>query len=174
MYMYCMHRVRRGARMHGRVRRRGTRRHQPLHAWLMVAVTSTWVLLLVAVLLREAYAAPSKLTLPSLLTNDAVLPAATPTIWGWALPGAKVTLAVAGAYSGSYSATASDTDGAWEVALKAVTPSLAESNISIKSGADELALQRVLFGELILCGGQVGAGLDSCTCAAFHISQVYT
>ncbi len=137
----------------------------------MVAATSNFIVLLGALLLRRLEAAaseadaPTKLTLPSVLTNDAVLPAAGASIWGWAVPGEKVEVDVAGAHSGSYSATASATDGAWGVSLTAVTPSLAESNISIRSGVDKLDLQRVLFGELILCGGQVCSGRVACTFA---------
>ena len=114
-----------------------------------------------ALLLHEAAAAadappaPTKLALASVLTNDAVLPAAGASIWGWAVPGAKVEVAVSGAHSGSYAATASPTAGAWEVSLADVAPSLSQSNITVSSGADTLTLENVLFGELILCGGQV-------------------
>ena len=134
------------------------------------------VVLLGALLLREAVysdaAAPTKLTLPSVLTNDAVLPAKGARIWGWAVPGARVVVGVAGAHSGNYSATAGATDGAWEVVLRAVMPSLAQSNVSISSGTEQLALQRVLFGDLILCGGQVRA--SSYMRTPVHIPEIYT
>eukprot|EP01043_Picozoa_sp_COSAG02_P057433 COSAG02_NODE_6972_length_3256_cov_1.597403_3_plen_132_part_00 len=119
-----------------------------------------WALFLCEAAASDA-AAPTKLTLPSVLTNDAVLPASGSSIWGWAVPGAKVEVGVAGAHSGSYSTTAGAPDGAWEISLPAVTPSLAQSNVSISSGTEKLALRHVLFGDLILCGGQVGAGLVS-------------
>lgn len=96
-----------------------------------------------------------KLALPSVLTSDAVLPAAGASIWGWASPSARVEVNVTGALVGSYSTTAGVTDGAWEVSLPVVTPSLVPSNITVSSGADKLTLERTLFGELILCGGQV-------------------
>lgn len=97
----------------------------------------------------------ARLTLPSVLTDDAVLPAAGGTIWGWATPGAQIIVALAGAHAGSYAATAGAPHGDWEVSLPAVAPSLALSNVTITSGVETLTLQRVLFGELVLCGGQV-------------------
>ena len=113
-----------------------------------------WASMLAAAACAAA-GAPTKLALPSVLTSDAVLPAAGATIWGWAVPGAKVEVSVAGAHTGSYSATTNMTDGAWEVALPAVAPSLELSSITVSSGTEKHVLQGVLFGELILCGGQV-------------------
>ena len=108
---------------------------------------------------------PTKLALPSVLADDAVLPAAGATLWGWAKPGSKIAVALAGAHAGSYPATADATHGSWEVALPAVAPSLALSTVTISTGAEKLTLQRVLFGELILCGGQVRPLIEAASAA---------
>ena len=95
------------------------------------------------------------LRLPSVLASDMVLPA-TPRVarlWGSAAPGAAVDIAATGAHSGTYSANAG-ADGAWEVELRPQPPSLAPTNISLSSGSITTTLHRVLFGDLIICGGQ--------------------
>lgn len=114
--------------------------------------------LLVYLTPTSAAGAPTpKLTLPSVLSSDAVLPAAGAIVWGRAPTGAKVRVDITGAHHGSYSVTAGASDGNWEVSLPDIKPSLVQSNISISSGVEKLTLERVLFGELVLCGGQVRA-----------------
>ena len=95
------------------------------------------------------------LRLASALSDDAVLAAAGAVVWGWAKPGAAVAVAFSGAHTGRYSATAAASDGAWRVDLPTVVPSLAPSTVTISSvGEPTRSLRRVLFGQLILCGGQ--------------------
>ena len=100
--------------------------------------------------------AAAGLRVPSLLASDMVLPAAprVARLWGSAEPGAAVDIAASGAHSGSYTAKAA-ADGTWEVGLRAQAPSLELSTITISSGGSiTIKLERVLFGDLIVCGGQ--------------------
>jgi hypothetical protein len=97
---------------------------------------------------------PSRLSLASVLSDHAVLPAAGAIIWGWAPPHSAVHVELSGAHSGSYTATAGAVDGTWEVDLPTLPAGLGLSNITVSSGSAVLTMRSVLFGQLILCGGQ--------------------
>lgn len=78
-------------------------------------------------------------------------------LWGTADPDATITVAIAGAMNDKLTAKASAT-GAWEIGLPPVQPSLVPSDVTITSStgtsSTPIRLLRVLFGDIIVCGGQ--------------------
>jgi len=59
-----------------------------------------------------------------------------------------------GGHAGNYSATTDATTGAWKLSLLPVPPTLVPTAVAVRAGAAELHLTGVLFGSLIVCGGQ--------------------
>ena len=59
----------------------------------------------------------------------------------------------AGAHSSSYTAKA-DAAGSWQVQLRPQPAALDVSNFTVSCGAQTATIERVLFGDLLLCGGQ--------------------
>ena len=99
---------------------------------------------------------PPSVVLPSVLSSNMVL-AAEPElarIWGWASrPGDKVAVTIQfgnGSTARLPAAVSNSTTGKFEVTFSAAV-SLAPANITINN---DVALQDVLFGVLVLCGGK--------------------
>ena len=104
---------------------------------------------LAAAILSLAATLRADVKLPAVISSGMVLQreAAVP-IWGWAEPGEKVTVALAGQ---TKDATA-DAKGNWQVrldALKAGGP----HTMTVK-GKNTLTIENILVGEVWLCSGQ--------------------
>ncbi len=69
-------------------------------------------------------------------------------VWGWATPGTKVTVAIAGAHVSA----AADANGRWQVALPAMTAG-GPHRMTI-SGPRTLTIEDVLVGDVWVCSGQ--------------------
>ncbi len=74
-------------------------------------------------------------------------------VWGWARPGAKVTVSPSWAQGKSYSASA-DSKGMWEVAVKTPSASYTSYTIKVRSGNENLTVKDVLVGEVWFAAGQ--------------------
>jgi len=71
-------------------------------------------------------------------------------IWGWAPPGAKVTVTFAGQ---EHSATTGK-DGRWIVKLTSLTANSKGQTLNITEGKNALEIKDVLVGEVWVCSGQ--------------------
>ncbi len=101
-------------------------------------------------------AAPTKtgLRLPGLFGDQMILQQKmTNTIWGWASPGEKVT--VAASWGTSASATA-DAEGRWKLLLE--TPAYGTGHSLTISGKNTIKIKDVAIGEVWLCAGQSNMG----------------
>ena len=95
-------------------------------------------------------ASPQALRLPGILGDNMVLQQEKPArIWGWAKPGADVTVSIAGQKK---SATA-DADGKWKVELDPIRDA-APLEMRVSSGTESLAVKNILPGEVWVCSGQ--------------------
>ncbi|MEI7836009.1 MAG: sialate O-acetylesterase [Planctomycetota bacterium] len=105
---------------------------------------------LVACVVAIAAPAAGAVTLPSIIGSNMVLQADVPLpIWGWAAPGEKVTVSIAGQ---GKTATAGP-DGRWKVVLDKLSTSDKPQKMTVK-GADEIVLDNVLVGEVWVGSGQ--------------------
>ncbi len=93
----------------------------------------------------------AELKLPSMFTSGAVLQQgmAVP-VWGWADPGAEVTVSFAGQ---TKSAKAGD-DGKWSVKLDALEMNKEPAVMTVAAGDTKLEVADVLVGEVWFCSGQ--------------------
>lgn len=108
--------------------------------------------LLLAFVCFFAISAQAELKLPAVFGDHMVLQRglANP-IWGWADPGATVTVKFAGQEK---SATADDR-GRWKLKLDPIAEAVAEGQtIEISSGQQLLSLKDVLVGDVWICSGQ--------------------
>lgn len=72
------------------------------------------------------------------------------SVWGWATPGEKVTVTLAGK---SESATTAD-DRAWKVTFPAMEASFEPIEITAKGAKKSVTLENVLIGDIWVLGGQ--------------------
>ncbi len=94
--------------------------------------------------------APQSLRLPGILSDNMILQQDKPArIWGWAKPGASVTVSIAGQKK---SATAG-ADGKWKVLLDPVRET-SPLEMSVTSGTESLTVKNILPGEIWVCSGQ--------------------
>jgi sialate O-acetylesterase len=92
----------------------------------------------------------SAVTLPRIFGDNMVLQRERPLpLWGWAAPGEKVTVQFAGQEK---SATA-DSQGRWQVRLKASPASAVPADLTI-IGANRIVLTNILVGDVWFCSGQ--------------------
>ena len=102
--------------------------------------------------LAAALLAPRALadvTLPAIFSDHMVLQAGVPVpVWGWAGPGEKVTVTIAGQ---TQNCTAGD-DGKWRVRLGKLK--CGEAAAMTVKGNNTLTINDVLVGEVWLCSGQ--------------------
>jgi sialate O-acetylesterase len=117
-----------------------------------------------------AMAIPSlaEVKLPNIIGSNMVLQAEAPLpIWGWANPGEKVTVSIAG----QDKAATAGADGRWKVVLDKLRASDKPEKMTVK-GANEIVLENVLVGEVWVGSGQsniemaVGASKDGAEEAA--------
>ncbi|MFZ5829150.1 MAG: sialate O-acetylesterase [Planctomycetota bacterium] len=105
--------------------------------------------LVLIVLVASAGLAQAEVRLPSIFSDHMVLQQDMPVpVWGWADPGEKVTVEIAGQQK---SATA-DNDGRWSLKLEALKP--AEPTTLRVRGGNTIEISDVLVGEVWLCSGQ--------------------
>lgn len=107
--------------------------------------------LMLAVTLLVAHAGDAvALKLPALLSNGMVLQRDRKvTFWGWATPGAAVTVTL----RGKHAVGVADAEGKWRLQLgpfKAGGP----YEVTVVSGAQQIVLHDVLVGEVWVCSGQ--------------------
>ncbi|HRQ90513.1 MAG TPA: sialate O-acetylesterase [Bacteroidia bacterium] len=104
--------------------------------------------LLSALMLSSAQAG---LKLPALVGHHMVLQRdlANP-IWGWADPGAGVTVSIAGQ---THQATADD-QGKWKIALNPMQGSSHALKMTIASKGETIVLSNIVVGEVWICSGQ--------------------
>ncbi len=105
--------------------------------------------LLVCVVAMAAPAAGA-VKLPNIIGSNMVLQADAPLpIWGWADPGEKVTVSIAG----QDKTATTRADGRWKVVLDKLSTSDKPQKMTVK-GADEIVLDNVLVGEVWVGSGQ--------------------
>ena len=92
----------------------------------------------------------AEVKLPSIFGSHMVLQRdhANP-IWGWAAPGEKVTVSIAG----QSHVTSTGKDGAWRVKLRPLKVNAKGQTLTIK-GSNTITLADVLVGEVWICSGQ--------------------
>lgn len=112
-------------------------------------------ILLVATIIMaiNVSAADKTLRTSKMLSDHMVLQQnANARIWGWAAPGAQVS--VTPSWSGKTVSAKAGKDGAWEVFVKTPAGTFKPSTISIKSGGESIKLSDVLIGEVWFFSGQ--------------------
>lgn len=93
----------------------------------------------------------AELRLAEIFGDHMVLQSGKPIrIWGKAAPGKPVEVA----FGGSRGMAVTDGSGRWEMVLPAQTAAKAGRPLVIRSGAEQIALDDVVVGEVWLCGGQ--------------------
>lgn len=108
------------------------------------------LLSVVSLAIAFATAARADVTLASPFTDHMVLQRDLPVpVWGWATPGEKVTVSIAG----QKRSTEANADGAWRVELAKLATSADPLELSV-SGRNQLVLHDVLVGEVWLASGQ--------------------
>ncbi|MEY4386824.1 MAG: hypothetical protein RLY20_2107 [Verrucomicrobiota bacterium] len=90
------------------------------------------------------------LSLPQVIGNNMVLQQGQPVpVWGWAVPGEKITIE----FAGQKKTAKADAAGRWEVRLGKLVASAAPATMTV-SGAQTVTLTNILVGEVWLCSGQ--------------------
>jgi len=108
------------------------------------------IFVLAVVLLASSTTARAKVKLPAIFGNHMVLQRdATVPVWGWAEPGEKVTVAIAGQ---KVSATA-DESGKWQVRLQPIEAGGEPLTMTVQ-GTNTIALTDILIGEVWIGSGQ--------------------
>ena len=98
-----------------------------------------------------AYVHAGELKCPRFFDSNMVLQRQKPVpIWGWASPGADVSIAFAGQ---SKSAKA-DESGRWVVTLDNMEASAENRDMVITAGSETMTFNNVLVGEVWLASGQ--------------------
>jgi sialate O-acetylesterase len=115
-----------------------------MHRNLLVKIVAAWLLLACTGSLASAdVKLPGVFAAHMVLQRDAALP-----VWGWAEPGEKVSVSLAGQ---TKTATA-DTAGKWAVKLDAI-PAGGPHALKVQ-GNNTLEIADVMLGEVWLCSGQ--------------------
>ncbi len=103
-------------------------------------------IILAAIVAILASCSQSPVTLPKVFSDHMVLQRERPVpVWGWAQPGAKVTLK----WQGRELTVKADSQGAWKAELPA-TPAGGPYTLSI----NDVVLEDILVGDVFLCSGQ--------------------
>lgn len=131
----------------------------------------TWLGMIVVGLapLMAADPAPAKPLLSPLFSDAAVLQRDKPVaVWGWAAPGAEVTVAVAGGAAASASKTAkAGADGRWQVAIGPFAAG-GPYVLTVTSGTAKAEAKDVLVGDVWLCSGQSNMEMAVAGCMNFN------
>jgi sialate O-acetylesterase len=93
------------------------------------------------------------LKLADVFSDNMVLQSGRPVpIWGWAAPGAEVTVA----FGGQMKTSKVDTHGSWRVTLDPMPASHESRDLVVQSsiGNQKSAIENVLVGEVWICSGQ--------------------
>ncbi len=106
-------------------------------------------------LLLLTSAAQAAIKLPSVISDHMVVQAGAPVpIWGWAEPGEKVSLELAG----QTQATEAGPDGRWKAAFNNLKAGNEPQMLTVK-GSDTITVNDVLVGEVWLASGQSNMAL---------------
>jgi sialate O-acetylesterase len=105
-------------------------------------------------------AAPGKPLLHPLFSDKAVLQRGKPVaIWGWAAPGAEVTVLLAGnGLTAKPTTVKAGTNGRWQVAIGPF-PAGGPYTLAASTGDQKAEAKDVLVGDVWLCGGQSNMGI---------------
>jgi sialate O-acetylesterase len=116
----------------------------------ILATLVSLLVLTVSVFADGTRAETGSLKLPAIFGDNMVLQQrqAVP-IWGWAAPGAKVTVR----FAGQAVSTHADKDGRWRVKLKKLDASFIPQSLVVESGETQV-FTNILVGEVWLCSGQ--------------------
>ncbi len=91
------------------------------------------------------------LRLPALFSDGMVLQRDQKVaVWGWADPGAEVTVG----FAGQQQSGKAEKDGRFMVRLKQMDASKEPRSLTVSSGSDSVEVKNVLVGEVWLCSGQ--------------------
>ena len=77
-------------------------------------------------------------------------------VWGWAEPGAAVTVE----FGGQKLSTKADANGQWKVALKTMPANATPQEMTITGAGQPVVFKDVLVGDVWLCSGQSNMGLE--------------
>ena len=109
---------------------------------------------LLACALALPLGARAELKLPSVISDHMVLQQKqSDPIWGWDVPGTKVTVT----FAGQTKTAEADKDGKWTVKLDPLPANAKPQSMTIK-GTDTKELQDILIGEVWMCSGQSNMG----------------
>jgi sialate O-acetylesterase len=102
------------------------------------------------------FAVRAELKLPSVIGDHMVLQQKqSDPIWGWDVPGTKVTVT----FAGQTKTAEAGKDGKWTVKLDPMPANAKAQNMTIK-GTDTRELQDILIGEVWMCSGQSNMGFS--------------
>ena len=108
-------------------------------------------LFLLAAVLLTCPALAQGLKLPAVISDHMVLQRADAVpVWGWAEPGAEVTVQ----FKGQTKTAKAGADGRWRVDLDPMRASTEPAEMTIKSGDQTLTVADILIGDVWLCSGQ--------------------
>jgi len=122
---------------------------------ILSGVFKTLVLLVALTLCQPLFADSTNaesgsLKLPAIFGDNMVLQQQQPVpIWGWAAPGAKVTVN----FDGQSASTHADKQGRWLVKLKKLDATFLPQTLVVESGETK-SFTNILVGEVWLCSGQ--------------------
>lgn len=118
--------------------------------------------LTLAVLTAQAQEPAPALRLPAILSDHMVVQRDTPfRVWGWAQPGATVTVSI-----GQFHASTTTGDkGQWSLALSPQSSSTDAVEMIVKDGTTTLTVRDVLIGDVWLCSGQSNMAFNLGACA---------
>jgi hypothetical protein len=122
---------------------------------LATAAAATATAAAAALLAPRAAGAPTTCHVANALSSHMVLQRDRPAlVWGFADAGVRVTVSLNGV---AQPPAVADASGAWRVALPAQPATAAPSTLafSCSDGTVPPALEDVLFGDVVLCSGQV-------------------
>lgn len=109
--------------------------------------------LVFALLLCAVFSASAQLRLPQIIGSDMVLQQqADVTLWGWAAPGARITLTAS--WDDSPVKVRVGADGAWKLRVRTPKASNEPQWLAFSDGQERRTLNNVLIGEVWFCSGQ--------------------
>ena len=123
-------------------------------------------LLLTLLLLMLAPLSQAELKVANVFSDHMVLQQEMPIrVWGWAEPGAGVTVQLDGLGGSAGAPTKAGTDGKWVVELLAMEADKRPRTLTVKSGSDIVELKDILIGEVWICSGQSNMEWSVARCA---------
>lgn len=108
------------------------------------------VLVMMISALQLFAAAPTELNLPTIIGNDMVLQRNKDVpIWGWDVPGKKVTVS----FAGQKVTAKANKNGKWKLKLKPMKANSKPASMTI-SGSTKIVLKNIVVGDVWVCSGQ--------------------